>query len=54
MRTKFWLESLQGRDHSKDLGVYGRIILKWILGKEMLRVYNGFIWLRTETSDGSL
>jgi hypothetical protein len=23
MRTKFWLESLKGRDHSEDLGVDG-------------------------------
>jgi hypothetical protein len=32
MRTEFWLESLKGRDHSEDLDVNGRIILKWILG----------------------
>jgi hypothetical protein len=32
MHTKFWLESLKGRDHSEDLGVDERIILKWILG----------------------
>jgi hypothetical protein len=25
MRTKFWLESLKGRDHSEDLGIDGRI-----------------------------
>jgi hypothetical protein len=24
---------LKGRDHSEDLNIYGRIILKWILGK---------------------
>jgi hypothetical protein len=31
--TKFWLEELEGRDHSEDLGVDGRMILDWILGK---------------------
>jgi hypothetical protein len=25
MRTKFWLESLKGRDQSEDLGMDGRI-----------------------------
>jgi hypothetical protein len=34
----FWLKSLKGRDHLKDLGVDGRIILKWILGKYVLEV----------------
>jgi hypothetical protein len=33
MHIVFWLESLKGRDHSEDLGVDGRIILKRILGK---------------------
>jgi hypothetical protein len=33
MGTKFWLENLEGRDHSEDLGVGGKIILEWILGK---------------------
>jgi hypothetical protein len=28
---KIWLETLKGRDHSEDLGVHGRIILKFIL-----------------------
>lgn len=33
MCTKFWSERLLGRDHSEDLGLVGRIILKWIIGK---------------------
>jgi hypothetical protein len=33
MCAEFWMESLEGRDHPKDLGVDGRIILKRILGK---------------------
>jgi hypothetical protein len=37
MHTKFLFEILKGRDHSKDLGVNGRIILKWILGKWCVR-----------------
>jgi hypothetical protein len=33
MLTEFRLKSLKGRDHSEDLGINGRIILKCILGK---------------------
>jgi hypothetical protein len=35
MRTKFWSESLKGRDHLEYLDVNGRIILRWILGNEV-------------------
>jgi hypothetical protein len=28
MHTNIWLENLKGRDHSEDLDVDGRIILK--------------------------
>jgi hypothetical protein len=28
MHTKFWLESLKGRDHLEDLGIDGRTVLK--------------------------
>jgi len=34
MYTIFWLEDLKGRDHSEDLGVYGKIIVEWILEKQ--------------------
>jgi hypothetical protein len=29
----FWLEYLRGRDYLEDMGVGGKIILEWILGK---------------------
>jgi hypothetical protein len=34
MHSKFWLVNFKGRDHSEDLGVDGRIIVKCILGKQ--------------------
>jgi hypothetical protein len=33
MDTKYWSENLKGSDYSEDLGVHGKIILEWILGK---------------------
>jgi hypothetical protein len=38
----FWLGNLKGR----DLGVYGRIILVWILDKLGGNVWTAFLWLR--------
>jgi hypothetical protein len=31
--TGFWLGGLKGRGHWKDLGVGGRITLRWTLGR---------------------
>jgi hypothetical protein len=33
MHIKFWLGNLKGRDYMEDLGIDGRIILEWIIGK---------------------
>jgi hypothetical protein len=42
---KFW---------SGNLGVDGRIILEWVLGRQGGKLWNGFNWLRIETSGGIL
>jgi hypothetical protein len=42
------------RDHLKDLGVEGRTILNWILKKQDMRMWAGFIGLWIETSSGLL
>jgi hypothetical protein len=46
MDTKFWLESLKGRDHLEVLGVAGRKILNFSLSIYSGRVRTGFIWFR--------
>jgi hypothetical protein len=33
MHTKIWLENVKGRGHSEELGVEGKTILEWVLGK---------------------
>jgi hypothetical protein len=48
------LGGLKGIDHTEDLDVGGRIILKWILGKSGLTVWIGVIWLRIRTGGGLL
>jgi hypothetical protein len=38
MHIIFWFENLKRRDYLEDLGIDGKIILEWILGKEHGRV----------------
>jgi hypothetical protein len=50
MHTLFLSENFKGRYHSEELGVHGRIILEWILGKYGGKVWTGCIWLRIGTN----
>jgi hypothetical protein len=34
MHTIFWFKTLNGRDHSEDVGVDEKIKLEWIFGKK--------------------
>jgi hypothetical protein len=42
-------ESVTETFHSEDLRVNVMILLKWILGKEGVRIWSGLIWLRIDT-----
>jgi hypothetical protein len=44
----------EGKTHTEELGVGGRIILKWSYRSRFGRVCTGFIWLRIGTSGGLL
>jgi hypothetical protein len=48
------LENLKGRDHSEYLGIDGKIILEWILGKYGGKVWTRYILLSIGISDGLL
>jgi hypothetical protein len=54
MHMGYWWESLKERDHYEDLGVRGRIILRWILERWDGVVWTGMIWLRIGTGGGLL
>jgi hypothetical protein len=46
--------NMKGRDHLEYVGVDGRIILEWILGKYGGKVWTRCIWLGIWTSGGFL
>ena len=52
--TGFWWGNLRERDLLADPGVDGRIILRWILRKWDVGVWNGSSWLRIGTGGGQL
>jgi hypothetical protein len=52
MHTKFWLGSPKERDHSEDLDIDKRTVIKWVLRKSDERLWTGFVWLRMGTGDG--
>jgi hypothetical protein len=43
-------ENLEVRNCLGNLGIDGRIILKWILSKQGVMVWTGFTWLRIGSS----
>jgi len=49
-----WLGGPKVRDHWEDLGVGGRIILRWTLGRYISMGRTGFGWLRIGSGGGPL
>jgi hypothetical protein len=52
--TDSLLANLKGSNHSEDLGVDGRIIFEWALGKYYGKLWTRCIWLRIGTNGRTL
>ena len=45
----FWWGDLRESDHLEELGIVGKVILKWMLRKyDGERAWSGFLWPRTD------
>jgi hypothetical protein len=51
---KVWSINLGRKDPLENLGVYRRIILKWISKKNIVWLRTEFVWLRTRASGALL
>ena len=54
VHTEIWWRDLKERDRSEDVGVDGRVILKWTFKKSDGEAWTGLIWLRIRTVGGHL
>jgi hypothetical protein len=52
--TGFWWGFPKVRDHWEELGVGGKITLRWTLERQESMGRTGFGWLRIESVDGLL
>jgi hypothetical protein len=51
LHKQFRLQNVKETDHRKDIDVNGNIrILKWFRKKYDRRTWNGFLWLRIQSS----
>jgi hypothetical protein len=50
MGRKFWSENLKKSEHSEGIRIDGKIILKWVLGRQGGKECRESIWLGKGTS----
>jgi hypothetical protein len=46
--------NVREKDHLEDLGIYWKIILKWIFNNWDEKAWTGLVWLRIGTGGGHL